>query len=75
MCSRPTCPVPARTASAQPLALGSVYRQMLQQASMLAYKNAFAMLALTALLLSPLVWIMRLPPKMKKVDPEQLAAH
>src|SRR5271156_5651528 len=56
-------------ASAQPLALGSVYRQMLQQASMLAYKNAFAMLALTALLLSPLVWIMRLPPKMKKVDP------
>jgi DHA2 family multidrug resistance protein len=62
-------------ASAQPLALGSVYRQMLQQASMLAYKNAFAMLALTALLLSPLVWIMRLPPKMKKVDPEQLAAH
>jgi DHA2 family multidrug resistance protein len=64
-------------ASARPIAMGSVYSQMLQQASMLAYKNAFAMLALTALLLSPLVWIMRLAPKRVKVEAEveQLAAH
>ncbi|HEX4651809.1 MAG TPA: EmrB/QacA family drug resistance transporter, partial [Granulicella sp.] len=62
-------------ASARPIAMGSVYIQMLQQASMLAYKNAFAMLALTALLLSPLVWIMRLAAKQAKVDPEQMAAH
>jgi DHA2 family multidrug resistance protein len=64
-------------ASAQPIAMGSVYRQMLLQSSMLAYKNAFAVLALTALLLSPLVWIMRLPPKrvMVKVDEEQMVAH
>ena len=42
---------------------------------MLAYKNAFAILAGVSPLLSPLVWIMRLPPKNAKVDPEQLAAH
>jgi MFS transporter, DHA2 family, multidrug resistance protein len=56
-------------------ALAQIYGQMQQQASMLAYKNAFAILALVVLLLSPLVWIMRLPPKTAKVDPEQLAAH
>ena len=62
-------------ANARPIAMGSVYSQMLLQSSMLAYKNAFAMLALTALLLSPLVWIMRLAPKRVKVDVEQMAAH
>jgi MFS transporter, DHA2 family, multidrug resistance protein len=62
-------------AAAQPLALGQIYNQMLRQASMLAYKNAFAILAGVVLLLSPLVWIMRLPPKAAKIDPEQLAGH
>lgn len=62
-------------AAAQPIALGQIYGQMLQQASMLAYKNAFALLAFTLVALSPLVWIMRLPSKMAKPDPEQLAGH
>ena len=62
-------------AAAQFPALAQIYGQMQRQAMMLAYKNAFAILAATVALLSPLVWIMRLPPKNAKVDPEQLAAH
>ena len=62
-------------ARAQPLAMAQVYGQMQRQAGMLAYKNAFFLLALTVMCLSPLVWIMRLPPKRVKVDPEQMAAH
>jgi MFS transporter, DHA2 family, multidrug resistance protein len=62
-------------AAAQFPAMAQIYGQMQRQAMMLAYKNAFAILAGTVLLLSPLVWIMRLPPKNVKVDPEQLAAH
>jgi MFS transporter, DHA2 family, multidrug resistance protein len=64
--------------AARPIATGQVYVQMLAQASMLAYKNAFALLSLVVLLLSPLVWIMRLAPKRAAAaapDPEQLAAH
>jgi DHA2 family multidrug resistance protein len=56
-------------------ALAQIYGEMQRQASMLAYKNAFAILAGVVVVLSPLVWIMRLPPKTAKVDPEQLAAH
>ena len=62
-------------AVAQPLAMAQVYGQMQRQAAMLAYKNAFAILAATVFCLSPLVWIMRLPPKKAKLDPEQMAAH
>ena len=62
-------------AAAQPVALAQIYGQMQRQASMLAYKNAFAILSGAVFLLSPLVWIMRLPPKAAKPDPEQLAAH
>ena len=62
-------------AAAQFPAMAEIYGQMQRQASMLAYKNAFAILAATVTLLSPLVWIMRLPPKRAKVDPEQMAAH
>ena len=67
----------ARTsvAAAQSTAIASAYNQMVRQATMLAYKNAFALLAFTALVLSPLVWIMRLPSKSAKIDPEQMAAH
>ncbi|HEV2578371.1 MAG TPA: DHA2 family efflux MFS transporter permease subunit [Acidobacteriaceae bacterium] len=62
-------------AAAQYPALAEIYGQLQRQATMLAYKNAFAILAGTVLLLSPLVWIMRLPPKNREVDPEQMAAH
>ena len=62
-------------AAAQFPAMAQIYGQMQRQAMMLAYKNAFAILAATVTLLSPLVWIMRLPPKAAKVDPEQMAAH
>ena len=62
-------------AAARPVAIASAYNQMLRQANMLAYKNAFAVLAFMLLVLSPLVWIMRLPPKRVKIDPEQMAAH
>jgi DHA2 family multidrug resistance protein len=62
-------------AAAQFPALAQIYGQMQRQAMMLAYKNAFAILAGTVALLSPLVWIMRLAPKAAKVDPEQMAAH
>ena len=48
---------------------------MMLQANMLAYKNAFALLAAVIACLAPLVWIMRLPPKAAKPDPEQLAGH
>jgi DHA2 family multidrug resistance protein len=62
-------------AAAQFPALTEIYGQLQRQAMMLAYKNAFAILAGTVALLSPLVWVMRLPPKTAKVDPEQMAAH
>lgn len=62
-------------AQVQGLATASAYNQLLQQATMLAYKNAFAILAWTVMGLSPLVWLMRLPPKRAKIDPEQMAAH
>ncbi len=61
--------------AARSTAVGSAYQQMLQQASMLAYKDAFALLAMVIACLAPLVWIMRLPPKAAKPDPEQLAGH
>ena len=61
--------------AAQPLAMAQIYRQMNAQANMLAYKNAFAILAAMLFVLSPLVWIMRLPPKRVPIDAEQMAAH
>ncbi len=62
-------------AAVQLTAMAQVYGAMQRQATMLAYKNAFFLLAVTVMCLSPLVWIMRLPPKAAKVDPEQMAAH
>jgi DHA2 family multidrug resistance protein len=62
-------------AAARLPALAQIYGQMQRQAMMLAYKNAFAILAGVVLLLSPLVWIMRLPSKNAVLDPEQMAAH
>jgi MFS transporter, DHA2 family, multidrug resistance protein len=57
------------------MATGYAYQQMLRQASMLAYQNAFAILAGTVLMLAPLVFIMRLPKKAEAPPPEELAAH
>ena len=62
-------------ASATQTAIGQAYQQMLAQASMLSYRNAFAILAGTIFLLSPLPFLMRLPSKYAKPDPEALAGH
>jgi len=50
-------------APAHQVAVGEAYRLMLREASMLSYKNAFTLLSLVVLLLSPLPFLMRLPPK------------
>jgi MFS transporter, DHA2 family, multidrug resistance protein len=62
-------------ASASQMAMGQAYQQMLLQASMLSYRNAFAILAFVILLLTPLPFIMRLPKKMAKPDPEAVGGH
>jgi DHA2 family multidrug resistance protein len=56
-------------------AVAYAYQQMVRQASMLSYKNAFAVLATVILCLTPLPFIMRLPPKRAKPDPEAMAGH
>ncbi len=61
--------------SATQTALGEAYQQMLAQASMLSYRNAFAILAGAIFLLSPLPFLMRLPSKNAKPDPEALGGH
>jgi MFS transporter, DHA2 family, multidrug resistance protein len=62
-------------AGATQMAMGQAYQDMLRQASMLSYKNAFAILAFMILCLSPLPFIMRLPTKAAKPDPEALGGH
>jgi DHA2 family multidrug resistance protein len=62
-------------ASATQTALGQAYQEMLAQASMLSYRNAFAILAGAIFLLSPLPFLMRLPTRNAKPDPEALAGH
>jgi DHA2 family multidrug resistance protein len=52
--------------TAAQVAYGRAYRQMLRQASMLSYKNAFFILSMTILCLAPLPFIMRRPPKAMK---------
>jgi len=54
---------------------GYAYQQMIRQASMLAYKDAFAILAAAIFCLSPLPWLMRLPAKAHKPSVEEMAAH
>jgi DHA2 family multidrug resistance protein len=64
------------SSSAGQVAIGQAYQIMLRQASMLAYKNAFTILAVVVLLLSPLPFLMRLAPKRgPKPAPEELATH
>jgi DHA2 family multidrug resistance protein len=62
-------------AQAGQMAVGYGYQQMIRQSSMLAYKNAFAVLAGTILCLTPLPFLMRLPTKVEKPAPEEMAAH
>ncbi len=61
--------------TASRLAIGEAYQLMLRQASMLSYKNAFAILAGVVLLLSPLPFLMRLPPKRTTQLPEDAGLH
>ena len=63
------------TAQASQLAVGRAYQEMLRQASMLSYQNAFLILSIAILCLSPLPFIMRLPSKAAKPDPEALGGH
>ena len=52
--------------TASNMAFGRAYQQMVRQASMLSYKNAFFILSMTILCLAPLPFIMRKPPKALK---------
>ncbi len=62
-------------AQASQMAVGQAYQQMIRQASMLGYKNAFFILSVVIFCLSPLPFIMRLPNKAAKPDPEALGGH
>ncbi len=62
-------------AQATQTAVGYAYQQMLRQATMLSYKNAFTLLSFSILCLTPLPFLMRLPTKAEKPAPEELAAH
>ena len=53
-------------AQASAAATGMAYRQLLRQASMLSYQNAFWVLSVMTFLLVPLPIIMRKPPKRQK---------
>ena len=56
-------------------ATGYAYQEMLRQASMLAYQNAFAVLAIVILCLTPLPFLMRLPKAAEKPKAEEMMAH
>jgi DHA2 family multidrug resistance protein len=56
-------------------AIGQAYQMMVRQATMLSYKNAFAILAVVVLLLSPLPFLMRLPTKRQTPLPEEVSLH
>ncbi len=57
------------------MAAGYAYQQLLRQSSMLAYKNAFALMAAVIVMLTPLPFLMRLPSKAEKPLPEDAVAH
>jgi hypothetical protein len=56
--------------TAAQLAYGRAYQQMLRQASMLSYKNAFFILSITILCLAPLPFLMKRPPQARKPAPD-----
>jgi DHA2 family multidrug resistance protein len=55
-------------------AVGQAYRQMVLEATMLSYHNAFALLAALLFCLVPLPFLMRLPKKSAR-DAEQATGH
>ena len=57
------------------IATGYAYQQLIRQSSMLAYKNAFAMMAAAIFCLIPLPFLMRLPDKAHKPKPEDMGGH
>ncbi|MDP9051931.1 MAG: DHA2 family efflux MFS transporter permease subunit [Acidobacteriota bacterium] len=71
------------SAQAAPAAVAEAYQMMVRQATMLSYKNAFLILSIAVVCLSPLPFLMRLPPKRParpgakaaEPSPEELAAH
>jgi DHA2 family multidrug resistance protein len=62
-------------ATASQMALGQAYQEMQRQASMLSYKSAFFILSVTIAALVPLPFVMRLPQKNAKPDPEAMGGH
>ncbi|MDE3103964.1 MAG: DHA2 family efflux MFS transporter permease subunit [Acidobacteriota bacterium] len=62
-------------AQAAQVATGMVYRQMLRQATMLSYQNAFAVLSVAILCLTPLPFLMRLPTKAAAPPPDEPMGH
>ena len=60
------------SAQAATAAVGQAYRQMQLQASMLSYQNAFVVLSALLFCLVPLPFVMRLPKKRVKLDPEAM---
>ena len=57
-------------------AVGQAYQLMVREATMLSYKNAFLLLSIAVVCLSPLPFLMRLPPKrVAKPAAEELAVH
>jgi DHA2 family multidrug resistance protein len=61
-------------AQAKAAATGYAYQQLLRQASMLSYQNAFWVLSIVAAVLVPWPFVMRRPPKRKKA-PEEAMGH
>jgi MFS transporter, DHA2 family, multidrug resistance protein len=53
-----------------PMAIAQAYRQMLQQAQMLSYQNAFVVLGAMLFCLAPLPFLMRRPKRREKPAPE-----
>ena len=57
------------------VAMGMAYREMLRQASMLSYKNAFTIMSIAILSLTPWPYLMRLPARTPKPIPEDAIGH
>jgi DHA2 family multidrug resistance protein len=62
----------ASAAQSVQIAIGSAYEQMIRQATMLSYKNAFTVLSFAIVILMPLPFIMKLPSKREKPSPEAM---
>jgi DHA2 family multidrug resistance protein len=59
-------------AQSSQMAVAYAYEQMVRQASMLSYKNAFFVLSTAICCLMPLPFLMRLPAKREKPAPEAM---